>query len=47
MSMWMRLSRTCLSSAKVSRISAAAREQLYLNWDDVVKEVYADYCTRA
>ena len=30
-----------------ARISTAAREQLYLNWDDVVKEVYADYCTRA
>ncbi len=27
------------------RVSAAARSDLYLNWDDVVKEVYADYCT--
>ena len=26
------------------RISAAARKDLYLNWDDVVREVYADYC---
>lgn len=26
-----------------ARISAAARKDLYLNWDDVVKEVYADY----
>lgn len=25
------------------RISAAARKDLYLNWDDVVREVYADY----
>ena len=25
-------------------ISAAARKDLYLNWDDVVREVYADYC---
>jgi glycosyltransferase involved in cell wall biosynthesis len=29
-----------------ARISAAAREQLYLNWDDVVQDVYADYCSR-
>ena len=27
-----------------ARISAAARKDLYLNWDDVVREVYADYC---
>ena len=26
------------------RISAAARRDLYLNWDDVVRDVYADYC---
>ena len=26
------------------RVSAAARRDLYLNWDDVVREVYADYC---
>lgn len=26
------------------RISAAARRDLYLNWDDVVRNVYADYC---
>ena len=26
------------------RISAAARKDLYLNWDDVVREVYSDYC---
>ena len=26
------------------RVSAAARKDLYLNWDDVVREVYADYC---
>ena len=26
------------------QISAAARKDLYLNWDDVVREVYADYC---
>ena len=25
------------------RISAAARKDLYLNWDDVVRDVYADY----
>ncbi len=30
---------------KYRRVSEAARRQLYLNWDDVVKEVYADYCT--
>lgn len=29
-----------------ARISAAARKDLYLNWDDVVREVYADYCRR-
>ena len=27
------------------RISAAARRDLYLNWDDVVRDVYKDYCT--
>ncbi len=27
------------------RISAAARRDLYLNWDDVVRDVYADYCS--
>lgn len=27
-----------------ARISAAARRDLYLNWDDVVREVYRDYC---
>ena len=27
------------------RISAAARRDLYLNWDDVVKDVYDDYCS--
>ena len=27
-----------------ARISAAARRDLYLNWDDVVRDVYADYC---
>ena len=26
------------------RISAGARRDLYLNWDDVVRDVYADYC---
>ena len=26
------------------RIASAAREQLYLSWDDVVREVYQDYC---
>ena len=30
-----------------SRVSAAARKDLYLNWDDVVREVYADYCAIA
>lgn len=25
------------------RVSAAARKDLYLNWDDVVRDVYADY----
>ena len=29
------------------RISAAAHRDLYLNWDDVVREVYADYCALA
>ena len=28
-----------------ARISAAARRDLYLNWDDVVREVYSDYCS--
>jgi hypothetical protein len=27
------------------RISAAARHDLYLNWDDVVRDVYEDYNT--
>ena len=27
-----------------ARVSAAARRDLYLSWDDVVREVYADYC---
>lgn len=27
-----------------ARISAAARRDLYLNWNDVVREVFADYC---
>jgi glycosyltransferase involved in cell wall biosynthesis len=27
------------------RIAAAARRDLYLNWDDVVRDVYKDYCT--
>ncbi|HAC40070.1 MAG TPA: hypothetical protein DCF48_00670 [Rikenellaceae bacterium] len=27
-----------------ARISAAAHRDLYLNWDDVVRDVYADYC---
>ena len=26
-----------------ARVSAAARRDLYLNWDDVVRDVYADY----
>lgn len=26
------------------RVGDAARRDLYLNWDDVVREVYADYC---
>ena len=26
------------------RVSAAAQKDLYLNWDDVVRDVYADYC---
>ncbi len=29
------------------RISAAARRDLYLNWDDVVRSVYSDYCSMA
>ena len=29
------------------RVSDAARRDLYLNWDDVVKDVYADYCALA
>ena len=29
-----------------ARVSAAARRDLYLHWDDVVREVYADYCAR-
>ena len=28
-----------------ARISAAARNDLYLNWDDVVRDVYQDYCS--
>ena len=32
-------------SETYDRISAAAYHDLYLNWDDVVKEVYQDYCT--
>jgi hypothetical protein len=27
------------------RVSAAARRDLYLNWDDVVRDVYDDYNT--
>ena len=27
------------------RVSAAARHDLYLNWDDVVRDVYDDYNT--
>ena len=30
--------------AAYARVSAAARRYLYLNWDDVVRDVYADYC---
>ena len=30
-----------------ARISAAARSDLYLNWDDVVRSVYSDYCSMA
>ena len=26
------------------RIAQAAHNDLYLNWDDVVRDVYADYC---
>lgn len=29
---------------KYARVSAAARRDLYLNWDDVVRDVYEDYC---
>ncbi|MBQ7709286.1 MAG: glycosyltransferase [Bacteroidales bacterium] len=29
------------------KVAAAARRDLYLNWDDVVRDVYADYCTFA
>lgn len=29
---------------RYGRVSAAARRDLYLNWDDVVRDVYADYC---
>ena len=32
---------------RYGRVSAAARADLYLNWDDVVREVYADYCALA
>ena len=28
-----------------SRISAQAKATLYHNWDDVVREVYSDYCS--
>ena len=28
-----------------SRVSASARATLYQNWDDVVREVYTDYCS--
>ena len=28
-----------------ARISEAARRELYLNWDDVVRDVYNDYCS--
>jgi len=34
-------------SATYERVSAAARRDLYLNWDDVVRDVYADYCALA
>ncbi len=27
------------------RISATAKKDLYINWDDVVKDVYSDYCS--
>ena len=27
-----------------AQVSAAARRDLYLNWDDVVRDVYKDYC---
>ena len=26
------------------RIASAARRDLYLSWDDVVRDVYEDYC---
>ena len=31
--------------AAYKRISEAARKDLYLHWDDVVRAVYADYCS--
>lgn len=31
-------------SKAYERISAAARHDLYLNWDDVVRDVFKDYC---
>lgn len=31
--------------AAYRRISEAARKDLYLNWDSVVREVYSDYCS--
>lgn len=33
--------------AAYARVSAAAQRDLYLNWDDVVRDVYADYCALA
>ena len=30
--------------AQYQQIAAAAHRDLYLNWDDVVRDVYADYC---
>ena len=32
--------------ATYRRISAAARRELYLNWDDVVRDVFTDYVSR-
>ena len=32
--------------ATYRRISAAARKELYLNWDDVVRDVFTDYVSR-